>query len=89
MWLPADRLMDSLLLALILGASRALGEVAPRLQRYPDWGIALAAIAGCALLASPDRPEPTLSLWRAAGPASGPRRRRWWRARGSTTSGPR
>lgn len=69
MWLPADRLMDSLLLALILGASRALGEVAPRLQRYPDWGIALAAIAGCALLASPDRSEPTLSLWPRRGPS--------------------
>jgi hypothetical protein len=69
MWLPADRLMDSLLLALILGASRALGEVAPRLQRYPDWGIALAAIAGCALLASPDRSEPTLTLWPRRGPS--------------------
>jgi hypothetical protein len=69
MWLPADRLMDSLLLAVILGASRALGEVAPRLQRYPDWGIALAAIAGCALLASPDRSEPTLSLWPRRGPS--------------------
>ena len=69
MWLPADRLMDSLLLALILGASRALGEVAPRLRRYPDWGIALAAIAGCALLASPDRSEPTLSLWPRRGPS--------------------
>jgi hypothetical protein len=69
MWLPADRLMDSLLLALILGASRALGEVAPRLQRSPDWSIALAAIAGCALLASPDRSEPTLSLWPRRGPS--------------------
>jgi len=69
MWLPADRLMDSLLLALILGASRALGEVAPRLRRYPDWGVALAAIAGCALLASPDRAEPTLTLWPRRGPS--------------------
>jgi hypothetical protein len=69
MWLPADRLMDSLLLALILGASRALGEIAPRLQRYPPWGIALTAIAGCALLASPDRPEPTLTLWPRSGPS--------------------
>jgi hypothetical protein len=68
MWLPADRLMDSLLLALILGASRALGDLAPRLRRYPDWGIALAAIAACALLASPDRSEPTLSLWPRRGP---------------------
>ena len=69
MWLPADRLMDSLLLALILGASRALGEVAPRLQRYPDWGIALAAIAASTLLASPGRSEPTLSLWPRRGPS--------------------
>ena len=69
MWLPADRLMDSLLLALILGASRALGEVAPRLRRYPDWGIALAAIAACTLLASPDRSEPTLTLWPRRGPS--------------------
>jgi hypothetical protein len=69
MWLPADRLMDSLLLALILGASRALGEVAPRLQRYPDWSIALAAIASCALLASPNRSEPTLTLWPRRGPS--------------------
>ena len=69
MWLPADRLMDSLLLALILGASRALAVIAPRLRRYPDWSIALVALTGCALLASPGRSEPTLSLWPRRGPS--------------------
>jgi len=69
MWLPADRLMDSLLLALILGGSLALGETARRLPRGQDGGVALAAVAACVLLASPGRAEPTLSLWpsRAVG----------------------
>ena len=62
MWLPADRLMDSLLLALILGASLALGEVARRLHGS-RLGLASRRIAICALLASPERSEPTLSLW--------------------------
>jgi hypothetical protein len=63
MWLPADRLMDSFLLALILGASLALGDLGRRLPQVPPWSLAFGAIAGCVLLASPGRSEPTLSLW--------------------------
>jgi hypothetical protein len=73
MWLPADRLVDSLLLALILGASLALREIAERFPRLPHWGLAAAAIAGCALLASPGRPEPTLTLWPRTGPGEWPK----------------
>ncbi len=63
MWLPADRLMDSFLLALILGASLALGELGRRLPRIPASSLALGSIVICVLLASPERSEPTLSLW--------------------------
>lgn len=69
LWLPADRLMDSLLLALIVGASLSLGAIATRLHRLPEWGIGLGAIAVCAILSTPLRSEPTLTLWPRRGPA--------------------
>ncbi len=69
MWLPADRLVDSFLLALIVGASLALGSAWRRWPRIPAWGLALAAIAGAALLAQPGRPEPTLTLWPRSAPS--------------------
>jgi hypothetical protein len=66
LWLPADRLVDSLLLALIVGASLA----APRLlARFPRLGPA--AIAGALMLMafvlSPGSPEPALTLWPSRG----------------------
>jgi hypothetical protein len=74
MWLPADRLADSLLLGLILGASLALGDIADRFPRLPRWWLAAAAIGACALLAAPGRAEPTLTLWPRAGPGEWPKR---------------
>jgi len=72
MWLPADRLVDSFLLALIVGASIALAAIRRRFSRLPDWGLAIAAIVGSALLAQPGRTEPTLTLWPRSGPAEWP-----------------
>ena len=66
-WLPADRLMDSFLLALIIGASLSLGALHRRVPALPVPGLAILAIACGALLSMPGRPEPTLSLWPRAG----------------------
>lgn len=72
-WLPADRLMDGMLLALILGASAAgvaLGRAG--IARYgwtPPWAVGgvgiVAALAAALLLAAPPAGarEPTVSLW--------------------------
>ena len=73
MWLPADRLIDSVLLALVLGASVGLGQLRRRLPRVPAWALALAAIAGCMALAQPELSEPTLSLWPRPGAAQWPK----------------
>jgi hypothetical protein len=62
-WLPADRLLDSFLLALILGASVALGTLARRAPAVPAPVLGVAAIALACVLPAPARPEPTLSLW--------------------------
>ena len=62
LWLPADRLVDSLLLALIVGAALA----APRLAaRFPPEGApAVAAVMlFFGLLLSGGAPEPALTLW--------------------------
>src|SRR5262245_1569711 len=66
LWLPADRLVDSLLLAVIIGAAQA----APRLAaRFPPEGApaAAAALLFPALLLSGGSPEPALTLWPARG----------------------
>ncbi|MEK7372300.1 MAG: hypothetical protein AAB265_12685, partial [candidate division NC10 bacterium] len=62
LWIPADRLVDSLYLALILGAAVSLGAAARRLPRVPAGALGLAALAVTLPLAG-GRPEPTLSLW--------------------------
>jgi hypothetical protein len=72
MWLPADRLVDGLLLALIVGASLALASMAHRWPRLPAVGLAAAAIAACALLSGPRDEEPTLSLWPRSWPNEWP-----------------
>jgi hypothetical protein len=68
MWLPADRLMDGVLLASIVGASLGLSALGRRLPRLPDWGLATAAIASAVILAAPGRGEATLTLWPRRGP---------------------
>jgi len=59
--IPADRLVDSLYLALILGAAVSLGAAARRLARVPGGALGLAALAVTLPLAG-GSPEPTLSL---------------------------
>ena len=68
MWLPADRLMDSLLLALVVGASLGLRALGRRLPRFPDWGLAVTALVAAVLLAAPGRGEATLTVWPRRGP---------------------
>ena len=66
LWLPADRLADSLLLALVLGASLAAPLVA---ARSPLLGPVRTGIAclGAAVLLSAGSPEPALTLWPTRG----------------------
>jgi len=66
LWLPADRLVDSLLLALVIGASLGVPGLAARLPRLGHAGLAIALIAGAVLL-SPGSPEPALTLWPTRG----------------------
>ena len=66
LWLPADRLADSLLLALVLGASPVTGLLAARLPRLGSAG-AGAACLGAALVLSGGSPEPSLTLWPTRG----------------------
>ena len=61
-WLPADRLADGLVLALILGASIALAAAGRALPGTPSWALAGLAIAAFVALAL-GRPEPGLTLW--------------------------
>ena len=66
LWLPADRLVDSLLLTVIVGAALA----APRLTaRFPRPGAPAVAAAMLlpALLLSGGSPEPALTLWPSRG----------------------
>jgi hypothetical protein len=62
LWLPADRLVDSLLLALIIGASLAVLRYATRVPRLGPAGVAIALVAGAVLL-SGGSPERALTLW--------------------------
>ena len=66
LWLPADRLTDSLLLALVLGASLATPLVAARLPRIGVAATAMLLVGGASLL-SGGSPEPALSLWPQRG----------------------
>jgi hypothetical protein len=66
LWLPADRLVDSLLLALIIGASMAGPRLAARLERVGPPGVAAGLILG-ALVLSRGSPEPALTLWPSRG----------------------
>jgi hypothetical protein len=66
LWLPADRLADSLLLALVLGASLAVPLLAARLRRLTPMTLAL-LLLGCVILLSGGSPEPALSLWPRQG----------------------
>jgi len=66
LWLPADRLVDSFLLALIIGASLAVPRLAARFPRLGPAGIAGALIL-MALLLAPGSPEPALTLWPSRG----------------------
>ncbi len=67
MWLPADRLLDSFFLALILAASLGLALVHESIPRLPTWWLAAASIGFCALISSWSLAEPTLSLWPRSG----------------------
>ena len=73
LWLPADRLLDSLLLSLILGTSLALAAVRQRFPTLQAWSLALASIALCCLLSSWSRAEPSLSLWPRSWPNEWPK----------------
>jgi hypothetical protein len=66
LWLPADRLADSLLLALVLGAAVATRMLAERLPRIGPMG-AGAVCLGAALVLSGGAPEPSLTLWPSRG----------------------
>jgi hypothetical protein len=66
LWLPADRLADSLLLALVLGASLGAPLLAARLRRLTPMTVAL-LLLGCVILLSGGSPEPALSLWPRQG----------------------
>ncbi|PWU19808.1 MAG: hypothetical protein C5B48_13120 [Candidatus Rokuibacteriota bacterium] len=62
-WLPADRLLDSLFLSLIVGASLALSALHRARARMPASGLAAISIALCVALSSVSGAEETLSLW--------------------------
>ena len=61
--LPADRLLDSFLLALIVSASAALASLARRWAGLPEWTFGLGSIGLCVALSWGTGPESTLSLW--------------------------
>jgi hypothetical protein len=65
-WLPADRVMDGLLLGLVLSGAAGFAALAAPLGR-PAVAAALALVAGLALAWGPE--EPGLTLW--------PREREW------------
>jgi len=71
LWLPADRLLDGLLLALLMGASLAMSSLTARLSGLRPPFAAAAMVLACIVVSggslAPD--EPSLSLW--------PRRGQW------------
>jgi len=67
LWLPADRLFDSFLLALVLHASLALALLERRWPRVSAPVLGLAAVALAIALSAGHRPEPSLTLWPRAG----------------------
>ncbi len=72
-WLPADRLLDSFLLALILSASVGIPAIHRRWPELPAWSLALASIALCAAFSSWQSAEPSLSLWPRSWPNEWPK----------------
>ena len=64
-WLPADRVADTAVLCLILGAAAGLAEAARVTPRLPAWSLGLGAVAVLLALA-PGGDEPGLSLWPSA-----------------------
>jgi hypothetical protein len=66
LWLPADRLADSLLLALVLGAAPVSRLLAERLPRLGPVGAAAACLFAFLVL-SGGSPEPSLTLWPSRG----------------------
>jgi hypothetical protein len=66
LWLPADRLADGLLLALVLGAAPVTRLLAERLPRLGPAGAAAACLFAC-LVFSGGSPEPSLTLWPSRG----------------------
>jgi len=66
LWLPADRLADGFLLALVLGAAPATRLLAEYLPRVGPMGAA-ATCLGAALVLSGGSPEPSLTLWPSRG----------------------
>ena len=66
LWLPADRLADSLLLALVLGASLAGPLLVRHLPHPGPMGVA-AGLLVAILMLSGGSPEPSLTLWPARG----------------------
>ena len=67
LWLPADRLMDSVLIALIWGASLVTPLLAHRLSRAvspgPAGPVSAALLIAAALLSSRGASEPAISPW--------------------------
>jgi len=66
LWLPADRLADSLLLALVLGAAPVTRLLAERLPRLGPAGAGAACLFALLVL-SGGSPEPSLTLWPSRG----------------------
>ena len=66
LWLPADRLADGLLLALVLGAAPVTRLLAGRLLRLGAAGAA-AACLGAVLVLSGGSPEPSMTVWPVRG----------------------
>ncbi|HEV2054927.1 MAG TPA: hypothetical protein VGV06_07125 [Methylomirabilota bacterium] len=66
LWLPADRLADSLLLSVVLGAAMATRLLAERLPRVGPMGAGAACLFACLVL-SGGSPEPSLTLWPSRG----------------------
>lgn len=66
LWLPADRLVDSLLLALVLGAAPITRLLAERFPRMGPAGTGAACLLACLALSN-GSPEPSLTVWPTRG----------------------